>query len=301
QPDGTAMVQVYSSYMPRNITRLQFKITTVPDLPWTVVKTDNDNGGLVGSGDWSLTADPATGIITLEVASPATPLLYGDWGSLVDITFTGIAVDSFVFDFEMLAPYYDPDSPDGKFFAYINWLEVGAEPRSETFYPHPVRVFTPKFDSPETRRIITDSLEEPVRLDILNIGFEHLKFDRLLWKVVFTGGGAPDTTPVTAVFDYYQQYSSLGLSYPSIDPYDADDYFYIPAYYDEPPLPVGRANSGLFTPTIPLDGGGNPEPGRYSVEFYVDGGYVDSYSFVGSEAVFHRNFYGPYYLIYEIN
>ena len=273
QDDGAAVVRIYTDYMPRNIGALQFEITTDPALPWTATQVAGGQGGLVA--DWNFAQN--SGIVTLTTATDR-PLSYGDYGNLVDISFTGVAAP-FRMNINMLDPVID-GSPDGKYFTMPRGLDVDYEPFTATSFPNPEFEFTPTFTSPRSQIIEVDPADPPATLLVKNVGGEHLPtLAALYWRVRSDAGYIAGTIPITVVFNYDGR-----------EPVN-DSYYLVWPEMNNLGL-AGIADRGEFAPVFPVDDLGDPIPGVYSHEFYVDVYYGSLY----------LNFtHGPYYLLYEVN
>ncbi len=273
QPDGTALVSIYADYIPRNIERLQFEISTTPVVPWTPVVVPLNQGGLVQN--WSFTQNG--GVLTLQTANDR-PLAYGDYGSLVNLEFAGLAVPVTV-NFTMLDPVYGA-SPDGKYFTAPDSIEINDAPFVATSFPNPAFDFNPTFNEPRSSVIEIDAADPPATLLVRNAGGEHMPtLAALYWKTDMNTGFLQGTVPVT-----------VNLEYDGREPADSD-YYLVNPDLNGFQLP-GIADSGTFVPQFPLDEFDNPVPGLYSTQFYINVYY-------GS--LFLEYTHGPYYLLYEVN
>ncbi len=271
QADDTAVVRIYTDYMPRNIRRLQFEVNAA--VPWTVEQVASGHGGLVAN--WTLTRNGD--ILTLET-NTNRPLAYGDYGNLLDLRFEGAAAP-FTVDFTVLDPVIDGSS-DGKYFTAPESIDVTYEPFVATSFPNPAFEFTPTFVGPVSNVINVDPVDVPATLLVENVGGQHMPtLAALYWRVRTGTGYIAGTTPIPVDFEY-----------DGADPVE-DDFYLVDPVRNNLGIP-GIADFGSFVPEFLLDDNDDPIPGVYSTQFYIDVYYGSLYmSFE----------HGPYYLRYVVN
>ena len=274
QDDGAATVAIYADYVPRNIERLQFEITTDPVVPWTAEVPSLNQGGLLYN--WSLVQNG--GVMTFETQTER-PLAYGDFGNLVNLSFTGLAAPVTV-NFTMLDPVYDSSSPDGKYFTVPDSIEVDDEPAVATSFPNPEFVFDPPIGDSNSSIIEVTYGDPNATLLVNNVGGEHFPTLAALYWKVRTGAGFLDGTLACSVYFDYEGIAAEGYEWRLV-------------YPDMNGLGIpGIANFGTFIPSFATNDAGIPIPGTYSNAFYID----IYYGTLGLEYI-----HGPFYLLYTVN
>ncbi|NLO32222.1 MAG: VWA domain-containing protein [Candidatus Hydrogenedentes bacterium] len=264
--DGTAAVQVYMDYAPRNLSRLSFKLTASEGQAWTFETTPSEQGGLVA--DWNMRR--SKDIIVLESSGSRRPLAYGDYGNLGTIYINGIKEPMSLL-LEITDPTYN-GTPDGKYFTAPAAIDIGYEPSAAFSFPYARFTFSSKGETQESSIFDLGTVDEDSLLEVMieNIGGEHRPtFAQLYWTVQDESDFLPGTLPGKVAIEYNEA-EPLNLPFYSL--YDANTAYVIPDIFD-------------------TDGGLKVAPGSYSVKFKIEVHYGTlPYEFS----------YGPYYLRYQV-
>lgn len=257
---GSAVVRLYSDYMPRNLSRLTLRVsaelldgTLLPTAAYSVVP--RLSGGLVE--DWTL---QVSGNDYTFTAPAGRSFRYGDYGELMDITVNSAA------PFKVRLAVLDPligGSQDGKYFTCPDTITVGDEFFQATSFPRPRLAYTPApvFTKPDVVDIGAAGVQADV--EIFNIGGSHPPTDVALHWVIRQG-----------VFTYPGTMTGAFI----IDPIDAELI---------PPV-TSTEIPGLCVIAPEREAS---EPGLYSGSFYMDF-YYGSLPYFGT--------LGPFYVLYEV-
>jgi hypothetical protein len=131
QFDDSATVRLHAEYIPRNVSRLRFRITPIGAPTPTVSLVTTTDGGILSG--WNLV--PAGNLY--ELSSPdGTPLPYGEFGDLIDIRFAGVTTD-FSVDLAVEFPVIDGGNSDSKYFTMTDRFDVRTTPTFAQAFPHP--------------------------------------------------------------------------------------------------------------------------------------------------------------------
>lgn len=195
RPDGTATLLVKMEAAPRNISRLEFQISTVganPLNPANVTLVSRSNGGLMA--DWNRTVSGAT----YTFASPdGTPLRYADFGDILEINVTG-AIPGFRLDFDITNPVISPSNPDSKYFTYPDSITLLDDAFKATAFPKAAIRTNPPLSSTSPRVIDAGTTAANVDVFITNRGGSHLPTGaQLEWEFVFGENSSGFLIPVT--------------------------------------------------------------------------------------------------------
>ena len=132
-------VVVYSDYMPRNITRLQFSVNTTggnAGMTMSVSQPTPAQGGIIS--DWTFSQ---AGTIFTFSSPTNTPLPYGAFGPLCVLHFDNVTQE-FNLEFNVIDPKIS-EHPDSKYFTHPNLFEIVNNPSFVTSNPYPKIVSDP--------------------------------------------------------------------------------------------------------------------------------------------------------------
>lgn len=190
---GTAVIQARADYIPRNISRLAFRIQldSPEPLGLSVEAVRTASGGLLDGWVDSV----ALPVYTYTAPDGAT-LRYGDYGGLVNITVTG-ATQPFDVLFEVVDPVIDAAAPESKYFSAPDTFTVTAGPEFAPSFPSPRIVSVPEFSEGPGNPFARDPFflnladdDDGAVISIFNIGGHHAPTGvRLQWNASSTGGG----------------------------------------------------------------------------------------------------------------
>ncbi len=167
QPDGTATLMLHADYMPRNVSRLSFRIETVSADPLvvTVRQPATTEGGIISQ--WVLSG--AAPVYTFT--SPDAPLRYGEFGDLAEIRFQG-ATAPFRVNFTVLDPVYSAD-PNSKYFTCPDTITVTSEPFLGTSFPSAFLSTSPAPVSTDPITLDLGTTFNSAQVRVYNLGGHH--------------------------------------------------------------------------------------------------------------------------------
>ncbi len=183
--DGSPVVIVRAEYIPRNITQLAFKITSVQ--PFSVTQVPPLSGGIIS--DWTPAFYAAND--TYTYTSPdGSPLDFANFGDLLEIRFNPGAPASFDLDLEVVSPVFNASEPDGKYFTHPDRITVTDEGFQATAFPRPWLTVTPALQGTRDEPFIDlGSDTAQARIDIANLGGSHPEtLVGLYWELISGGG-----------------------------------------------------------------------------------------------------------------
>lgn len=171
---GSTTVVLRAEYIPRNINRFEFTLSS-PET-FSVAVVPEVEGGLVEG--WTLAG--AAGTYTLT-ASGGAVLDYGSFGDLVRLTFPGVTNTPFVLALTVNNDLYAAD-PEPKYFVYPDTITIDSTP-----------FLAPAFPTPQVEPLFIDfgSFLNEAEVEIRNIGGSYpygLPYGQasvlLYWKVL---------------------------------------------------------------------------------------------------------------------
>lgn len=243
QPDGTAEVLLRTDGMPRNISRLSFRISVLNADPLSranVTQVLATQGGIIA--DWIPSG--AGDVFTYQ--SPAGPLQYGDFGYLLRIRITG-AASSCTLLFDVLEPSIT-SNPESKYFTHPDTVTIADDEFLAPAFPTPFFATQPAYTVAGDGSINIDlgTNLNAVDVTLFNLGGHHIPTGVWLdWRItlglnspllVLPPGPAPSGTIIlntesdtvsigvdrailpgtyTASFRFVFSYGSLGIEYDS--------------------------------------------------------------------------------------
>lgn len=165
--DGTAEVVVRADYIPRNISRLSFRIWTegVPAPSMTVHQAPALEGGIISN--W--TRSGAAPIYTFSATSG--PLQYGEFGDLLVLRFQNAAAP-FLLRFEVAEPVHSAD-PNTKYFICPDSLYMQMNPFLAPSFPWPYIGTNPAMTEAESFIIDLGTSADHVDVSVYNLGGNH--------------------------------------------------------------------------------------------------------------------------------
>ena len=167
RPDGTAQVTVRADYIPRNISRLSFRISVEADPAplMTVQQAPALEGGIIAN--WTRSGTPPFFTFT----STTGPLQYGDFGDLLILQFQG-ATGPFRVRFDVIDPVYSAD-PNAKYFIYPDSILVEDRPFLAPSFPSAYIGTNPAMTSDESCIVDLGTTHNHVDVSVFNLGGSH--------------------------------------------------------------------------------------------------------------------------------
>ncbi|MCC6152235.1 MAG: VWA domain-containing protein [Candidatus Hydrogenedentes bacterium] len=152
---GATQVTLRADYIPRNINKFQFDLSSTEAFAIGIVP--HDEGGLVEG--WTLT-DLGGGLYSLTAPTVQDVLPYGSYGDLVRLTFAAVGATPFTVALNVDNTIYSVDTLP-KYFIYPDTIDVDTEPFLAPAFP------TPNI-TPAT--LAFGTTDNALPLDIRNIG-----------------------------------------------------------------------------------------------------------------------------------
>ncbi len=184
QPGGTTVVRLRADYIPRNLSRLSLNIThdSAQALTLDVVQLLSTQGGIIA--DW----EDSGGATVHTYTSPDDPLLYGEFGDLVEVRITG-ATTPFNLLVDVLEPVINFADPEAKYVTLPDGILVESDPFLASALPFPDIQTTPPLDLTSVSNLGTT--EDQVEVSIFNLGGNHPSTGvGLYWEMSFGIGSA---------------------------------------------------------------------------------------------------------------